>query len=111
MRWVITRVLPEPGPASTSSGPSVVITASRWRGFSPRSRAGSEEDEESADVLGMAGASLWQSVTRRKPERRRGAHRGGVAAGVLRGNPVIVHHREHASGRRRLFVPKPRTSA
>src|SRR5574338_712702 len=29
MRWAITRVLPLPAPASTSSGPFVVVTASR----------------------------------------------------------------------------------
>ncbi len=32
MRWVITRVLPLPGPASTNSGPSRCSTASRWAG-------------------------------------------------------------------------------
>src|SRR3954447_17141103 len=32
-RCVRTRVLPEPAPAITSSGPSVVRTASRWAGF------------------------------------------------------------------------------
>src|SRR3954449_6515063 len=32
-RWVSTRVFPEPAPAITSSGPSVVRTASRWAGF------------------------------------------------------------------------------
>ena len=32
-RWVSTRVLPEPAPAITSSGPSVARTASRWAGF------------------------------------------------------------------------------
>src|SRR5437867_3201182 len=30
MRQVMTRVLPEPGPARTSNGPSVCKTASRW---------------------------------------------------------------------------------
>ena len=34
MRNVSTRVLPEPAPASTSSGPSVVSTASRCAGLS-----------------------------------------------------------------------------
>ncbi len=33
MRRVRTRVLPEPAPAITSSGPSVVSTASRCAGF------------------------------------------------------------------------------
>src|SRR5919198_3201473 len=32
-RWVSTRVLPEPAPAITSSGPSVASTASCWAGF------------------------------------------------------------------------------
>ena len=33
MRYVSTRVLPEPAPASTRSGPWVVTTASRWGPF------------------------------------------------------------------------------
>ena len=35
MRWVSTRVLPEPAPATTSSGPPRWTTASSWSGFSP----------------------------------------------------------------------------
>ena len=35
-RWVSTRVLPEPAPAITSSGPSVCSTASRWAGIQVR---------------------------------------------------------------------------
>src|SRR3954454_15695106 len=42
MRWVSTRVLPEPAPATISSGPSVWVTASRWTGFSPESRSSSK---------------------------------------------------------------------
>ena len=38
IRWVSTRVLPEPAPASTSSGPSPWVTASRCAGFRPSSR-------------------------------------------------------------------------
>ena len=34
IRKVITRVLPVPAPASTSSGPWSVVTASSWGGFS-----------------------------------------------------------------------------
>ena len=33
MRWVSTRVLPEPGPASTRMGPAVVVTACFWAGL------------------------------------------------------------------------------
>src|SRR6185437_1354758 len=39
IRWVITLVFPLPGPAKTSSGPSVVVTASRWGWFSPESKS------------------------------------------------------------------------
>src|SRR5271154_7354908 len=34
MRWISTRVLPLPAPASTSTGPSGAVTASRWALFS-----------------------------------------------------------------------------
>ena len=33
IRYVSTRVFPEPAPATTSTGPSVASTASRWAGF------------------------------------------------------------------------------
>src|SRR4051812_19151493 len=39
MRWVSTRVLPDPAPATMSSGPSWCRTASRWTGFSPSKRS------------------------------------------------------------------------
>src|SRR6266508_5523374 len=39
-RWVRTRVLPDPAPATIRVGPSVVSTASRWASFSPASRSG-----------------------------------------------------------------------
>src|SRR4051794_268390 len=35
MRWVSTRVLPEPAPATTRSGPPRWVTASRWAGLRP----------------------------------------------------------------------------
>src|SRR3954469_14103730 len=35
MRWVRTLVLPEPAPATTSSGPSPWTTASSWSGLRP----------------------------------------------------------------------------
>ena len=54
MRAVITRVLPVPAPARTSSGPSVVVTASRWDGLrlarraesAREARPGAEGEEE-----------------------------------------------------------------
>src|SRR3954451_5752597 len=39
IRCVSTRVLPDPAPASTSSGPSGCVTASRCGGFNPASRS------------------------------------------------------------------------
>ena len=39
MRWVSTRVLPEPAPATMSSGPSAWMTASRWTGLRPSRRS------------------------------------------------------------------------
>ena len=45
IRWVSTRVLPEPAPATISSGPSVCSTASRCGGFRPSS-------DSPADVSG-----------------------------------------------------------
>ena len=33
IRYVSTRVLPDPAPATTSTGPSVAATASRWVGL------------------------------------------------------------------------------
>src|SRR4051812_814681 len=39
MRWVRTLVLPEPAPATTSSGPSVWVTASRCTGLRPCRRS------------------------------------------------------------------------
>src|SRR6266545_6655990 len=49
MRWVRTRVLPDPAPATTSRGPSPWATASRCTGLSPSS------------MLGALGASLGRS--------------------------------------------------
>src|SRR3990172_6830789 len=62
----MTRVLPEPAPASTSSGPSVVVTASRCAGFRSRSRLDMER-------------SLFSAVER-TPERRVQASHSIIAA-------------------------------
>src|SRR3954471_23973723 len=48
MRWVSTRVLPDPAPARISSGPSPCTTASRWGGLRPAS---------SSSILGSWAAS------------------------------------------------------
>ncbi len=52
MRCVITLVLPLPGPASTSSGPSMVVTAWRCGSFSPASRSmGPDSDVVMRSIL------------------------------------------------------------
>src|SRR5215217_4411203 len=48
MRWVSTRVLPDPAPARISNGPSPCTTASRWGGLRPAS---------SSSILGSWAAS------------------------------------------------------
>src|SRR5437868_11982707 len=58
MRRVNTRVFPEPAPAITSSGPSVVRTASRWAGFrSSRYVSGALTDTQPM-VSGVADAPV-----------------------------------------------------
>ena len=44
MRWVITRVLPLPGPARISRGPSRCSTASRWASVSPSRKSVKRRD-------------------------------------------------------------------
>ena len=86
VRSVITRVLPEPAPAITSSGPSVSSTASRCSG-------------SSASRLGAAGRRVGQRVSggragRRAPvgagrSRRAPSRRVGVGhAGPFGGRPA-----------------------
>src|SRR5687768_8025868 len=56
MRWVSTRVFPEPAPASTSSGPSPCVTASRWAGLRSASR------RSTASAPGSTGAPYSASA-------------------------------------------------
>ena len=46
MRWVSTRVLPDPAPATMSSGPPGWVTASAWTGLRPASSG----DEVAAEL-------------------------------------------------------------
>ena len=74
MRWVSTRVLPEPAPATISSGPSVWVTASRWTGFSP-SRSGVVRQGLMATQPTVPPLDSYGSGRDRPPGRRRGAAR------------------------------------
>ena len=68
MRWVRTRVLPEPAPATISSGPSPWTTASRWAGLSPDSRG---DGSWTAAVTGAAAVPERDGRRARRPAWRR----------------------------------------
>ena len=58
-RCVSTRVLPEPAPAMTSTGPGGSVTASYWAGFSPeRSRGRRARTGGASEASGASSASL-----------------------------------------------------
>jgi hypothetical protein len=59
MRWVSTRVFPDPGPATTSTGPFVASTASRCASFSPV-----RSSVAMADVIESKGGGLLREVSR-----------------------------------------------
>jgi hypothetical protein len=59
MRWVSTRVLPDPGPATTSTGPLVASTASRCASFSPL-----RSSVAMADVIESKGGGLLREGSR-----------------------------------------------
>ena len=63
MRCAMTRVLPEPGPASIRSGPSVCSTASRWRGLRA-SRIGLSVDIPTMKMIHLFGYEVEGGVRR-----------------------------------------------
>src|SRR5215208_6904035 len=81
MRWVSTRVLPDPGPATTSTGPLVASTASRCASLSPL-----RSSVAMADVIESKGGGLLR--TSRDPQL--GREKSSIephhvlAAGLLR---------------------------
>src|SRR5438270_3936554 len=52
MGWTMTRVFPEPGPATMRSGPCVACTASRCAGLSPSSARNSPPGRRGSTVAG-----------------------------------------------------------
>ena len=84
-RYVSTRVLPEPAPATTSTGPSVTATASRCDGFSSSKSddsgtRGSVEGDSHANGMSVIRSSVFsrQSSARNRLDR------------PVRGNPTRV---------------------
>ena len=55
MRWAMTRVLPLPAPARTSTGPLVVVTASRWGAFRGPSRDSAVTSERNMGTYDTTG--------------------------------------------------------
>ena len=76
MRWVSTRVLPDPAPATTSSGPSTWVTASSWTGLRPSVGSGRSGHEPAAarsvvvGPVGLEGGQRLVDVGRRRPGPR-----------------------------------------
>ena len=80
MRWVSTRVLPEPAPATTSSGPSAWATASACAGLSPDRRS-------NLGAMGSAGspaAALKRSITIAPTNLPAGCDRPGYGGRPIR---------------------------
>src|SRR3954470_4485851 len=70
MRCVSTRVLPEPAPATMSSGPPGCVTASRWTGFrSSSSPAGTAISGATLPAPYDTNAVAARRCSRRKPAR------------------------------------------
>src|SRR4029453_16438293 len=67
MRWVRTRVLPDPAPATTSSGPSAWVTASDCTGWSPSSRVGGVSAAIARTIVGATRRCDADPMTERVP--------------------------------------------
>src|SRR5690349_9585388 len=88
MRWTITRVLPEPGPARMSSGPSTVETASRWFAFRPARKRSVAAVSVVAIARSLESRAIDRSGTRdsdRAPEEAE-----FVALGVGQNEPRLL---------------------
>src|SRR5690554_1306051 len=89
MRWVSTRVLPEPAPATMSSGPPWCSTASRCCGLSPSTSesgsSGARVGASGAKCSGSSGASPGTHESSSAADRPTGPSRGSAAAGSWRG--------------------------
>jgi hypothetical protein len=73
---VMTRVLPEPAPASTRQGPCMKLTASCWARFRPVGALGGEEDIERGGWQPGNTVGEGQQSYRRRVARRLQGERG-----------------------------------
>src|SRR5919109_2708270 len=97
-RWVRTRVLPDPAPATIRVGPSVDSTASRWASFNPASRSG-----EAASAPGSGDGSTWAVYERAgsRPFAVGGGVEGAAGGAGDAGEQVGQLHGHHELGRGR----------
>ena len=93
-RWVSRRVLPEPAPAMTSTGPSGAITASRWTGFSPATRSSLTRPKP---VSAVAASQVNRTGVR---PGKAGSRVGGGRDPQLRGGDVVPARRPLVRRRR-----------
>src|SRR3954463_16280713 len=96
MRLVSTRVLPEPAPATMSSGEPAWVTAARWASLRPASRA-SEPAPGAGRGAGRAGADGGLGSG--------GSKRVGIAVRVYSGTPTSARGR--GRGRPSTWVGTP----
>src|SRR5262245_31988540 len=102
MRYVITRVLPEPAPASTSRGPSLCSTASRCGGLSCIERANASRRDRACRCATLRLAS-FRFANERAPARELVRFGGGLVA-PLAGDARETH-------RNPRFVPRRQRDA
>ena len=111
MRWVSTRVLPEPAPATISSGPPSCMTAARCWGLRPSSRASASRRRRAcgrAVARGVRQAPGRGGQGEVLEERRHGPSRSRRHARTSRSRPVAGPSWERArSGRAQRDEPCP----
>src|SRR5271154_2439423 len=90
MRCTMTRVLPEPAPASTRSGPSVCVTACRCSGLSFSRRSSIRASKHALVVVELKPPDRHAAVA--LPLGAGRSHAGGGAQGA-RGHQVLADSR------------------
>src|SRR2546423_4811875 len=102
-RWVRTRVFPEPAPAITSSGPSVVSTASCWTGF----RSARYSCGFATAMPPMLAAQAQLLAERDKSGDEEHQLGGGVARSLIRDSAGSERRENDGSGGQRDQQPRP----
>src|SRR5215211_3989401 len=101
MRWVRTRVLPEPAPARISTGPSPCVTASRCGSFKPSSSAAPFGGASLPDAVALTSPRI---VPRAAPTRSRRRVRTGPGDGAHRSIRLRAMRRVRAHATLPLYV-------